>query len=215
MGNSRGHRGGGRCLGERPHPWIRDDASSATTIGSSSHSASCALATESAAGSGTSGSSVTSQLGHPVWPTARGDRTGLRPRPRCRWWSSCWPCGDRIQIGAPGGIRWKCACVCVTHTLAGEFVGLNEVGDRALGRLLRAGLAWQNGRAQAQNRGPPRPLDPEKIVTHVAGLTVTYLSDRSVQARPVSGDSQLIPSAMQTSRRPSILLSRWGRLARG
>jgi len=32
-------------------------------------------------------------------------------------------------VSANGGIRWKCAWVCVTHTLAGEFVGLNEVGD--------------------------------------------------------------------------------------
>ena len=32
-------------------------------------------------------------------------------------------------VSANGGIRWKCEWVCVTHTLAGEFVGLNEVGD--------------------------------------------------------------------------------------
>jgi transposase InsO family protein len=32
-------------------------------------------------------------------------------------------------VSANGGIRWKCAWVCVTHTLAGEFVGLNEIGD--------------------------------------------------------------------------------------
>lgn len=32
-------------------------------------------------------------------------------------------------VSANGGIRWKCAWVCVTHTLAGEFVGLEEVGD--------------------------------------------------------------------------------------
>jgi hypothetical protein len=32
-------------------------------------------------------------------------------------------------VSANGGIRWKCAWVCVTHTLAGEYVGLNEVGD--------------------------------------------------------------------------------------
>lgn len=32
-------------------------------------------------------------------------------------------------VSANGGIRWKCNWVCVTHTLAGEFVGLDEVGD--------------------------------------------------------------------------------------
>lgn len=32
-------------------------------------------------------------------------------------------------VSANGGIRWKCAWVCVTHTLAGEYVGMNEVGD--------------------------------------------------------------------------------------
>lgn len=32
-------------------------------------------------------------------------------------------------VSANGGMRWKCAWVCVTHTLAGEYVGLNEVGD--------------------------------------------------------------------------------------
>lgn len=32
-------------------------------------------------------------------------------------------------VSANGGIRWKCAWVGVTHTLAGEFVGLEEVGD--------------------------------------------------------------------------------------
>jgi transposase InsO family protein len=32
-------------------------------------------------------------------------------------------------VSANGGIRWKCAWVCVTHTLAGEHVGLSEVGD--------------------------------------------------------------------------------------
>lgn len=32
-------------------------------------------------------------------------------------------------VSANGGIRWKCTWVSVTHTLAGEFVGLEEVGD--------------------------------------------------------------------------------------
>lgn len=32
-------------------------------------------------------------------------------------------------VSANGGIRWRCAWVCVTHTLAGEYVGLTEVGD--------------------------------------------------------------------------------------
>lgn len=32
-------------------------------------------------------------------------------------------------VSANGGMRWKCAWVCVTHTLTGEYVGLNEVGD--------------------------------------------------------------------------------------
>ena len=32
-------------------------------------------------------------------------------------------------VSANGGIRWKCAWVCVTHTLAGEHVALSEVGD--------------------------------------------------------------------------------------
>ena len=32
-------------------------------------------------------------------------------------------------VSANGAIRWKCAWVCVTHTLAGEFVGFEEVGD--------------------------------------------------------------------------------------
>jgi len=32
-------------------------------------------------------------------------------------------------VSANGGIRWKCGWVGVTHTLAGEFIGLNEVGD--------------------------------------------------------------------------------------
>src|SRR5262245_1924896 len=32
-------------------------------------------------------------------------------------------------VSANGGMRWKCAWVCVTHTLAGQYVGLNEIGD--------------------------------------------------------------------------------------
>ena len=32
-------------------------------------------------------------------------------------------------VSGKGGIRWNCHWVCVTHTLAGEYVGLEEVGD--------------------------------------------------------------------------------------
>lgn len=32
-------------------------------------------------------------------------------------------------VSRNSGIRWKKQCVCVTHTLAGEYVGLEEVGD--------------------------------------------------------------------------------------
>jgi putative transposase len=32
-------------------------------------------------------------------------------------------------VSGNGGIRWNCHWVCVTHTLAGEYVGLEEVGD--------------------------------------------------------------------------------------
>jgi len=32
-------------------------------------------------------------------------------------------------VSRNSGIRWNKHCVCVTHTLAGEYVGLEEVGD--------------------------------------------------------------------------------------
>src|SRR5262249_35167034 len=32
-------------------------------------------------------------------------------------------------VSANGAMRWNCARVLVTHTLSGEFVGLEEVGD--------------------------------------------------------------------------------------
>jgi hypothetical protein len=32
-------------------------------------------------------------------------------------------------VSRNSGIRWKKHWVCVTHTLAGEYVGLEEVGD--------------------------------------------------------------------------------------
>jgi hypothetical protein len=32
-------------------------------------------------------------------------------------------------VSRNSGIRWKKRWVCVTHTLAGEYVGLEEVGD--------------------------------------------------------------------------------------
>src|SRR6185436_3362377 len=36
---------------------------------------------------------------------------------------------EERYVSANGGIRWNCRWVCVTHTLAGEYVGLEEVGD--------------------------------------------------------------------------------------
>ena len=33
------------------------------------------------------------------------------------------------RVSRNSGIRWKKQWVCVTHTLAGEYVGLEEVGD--------------------------------------------------------------------------------------
>jgi putative transposase len=32
-------------------------------------------------------------------------------------------------VSGNGGIRWRCRWVCVTHTLAAEYVGFEEVGD--------------------------------------------------------------------------------------
>jgi hypothetical protein len=80
-------------------------------------------------------------------------------------------------VSANGGIRWKCAWVCVTHTLAGEFVGLNEIGDGLwdvyfgpvqLGRMDERKLRIEDHRGT---------VDPEKSVTHVSGLTC-YLCPR-------------------------------------
>ena len=34
------------------------------------------------------------------------------------------------RVSRNSGIRWTHQWVCVTHTLAGEYVGLQEVGDR-------------------------------------------------------------------------------------
>jgi hypothetical protein len=32
-------------------------------------------------------------------------------------------------VSENGGMRWRCARVGVTHTLAGQYVGVEEVGD--------------------------------------------------------------------------------------
>ena len=36
---------------------------------------------------------------------------------------------ERRLVSRNSGIRWNKRWVCVTHTLAGEYVGLEEVGD--------------------------------------------------------------------------------------
>ena len=72
-------------------------------------------------------------------------------------------------VSANGGIRWKCAWVGVTHTLAGEFVGLEEVGDGLwdvyfgpvlLGRMDERMLRIEDHRGRWIRRNVP-PMSPD------------------------------------------------------
>ena len=56
------------------------------------------------------------------WPSARALPTQLAPLE--------YPGHYEVRlVSRNSGIRWKKRWVCVTHTLAGEYVGLEEVGD--------------------------------------------------------------------------------------
>lgn len=78
-------------------------------------------------------------------------------------------------VSRNSGIRWKRHWVCVTHTLAGEFVGLEEVGDGVwdvyfgplkLGRMDERILRIEDhqGRTVRKRTGPPSP-DPGRMRT--------------------------------------------------
>ena len=71
-------------------------------------------------------------------------------------------------VSRNSGIRWKKRWVCVTHTLAGEYVGLEEVGDELwdvyfgplkLGRMDERILRIEDpqGRTVRKRTGPPSP----------------------------------------------------------
>jgi hypothetical protein len=79
-------------------------------------------------------------------------------------------------VSRNSGIRWKKLWVCVTHTLAGEYVGLEEVGDGlwdvyfgplTLGR-------WDERRQQIEDhqgrfvRKTLSPMSPDRSVTYLA-----------------------------------------------
>ena len=67
-------------------------------------------------------------------------------------------------VSRNSGIRWKKRWVCVTHTLAGEYVGLEEVGDGLwdvyfgplkLGRMNERILRIEDHKGRTVRRPPP------------------------------------------------------------
>jgi hypothetical protein len=79
-------------------------------------------------------------------------------------------------VSRNSGVRRKKRWVCVMHTLVGEYVGLEEVGDGlwdvALGRS-----SWDVWTSGASSRGSQRSVRPEDTDSHVAGL-ICYLPCR-------------------------------------
>ena len=59
------------------------------------------------------------------------------------------------RVSRNSGIRWKKHWVCVTHTLAGEYVGLEEVDD-GLGCILRPAETRPDGRTPPADRRSQR-----------------------------------------------------------
>ena len=68
-------------------------------------------------------------------------------------------------VSRNSGIRWKKHWVCVTHTLAGEYVGLEEVDDGLwdvyfgpvkLGRMNERILRIEDQKGRTVRRGPSR-----------------------------------------------------------
>ena len=66
-------------------------------------------------------------------------------------------------VSRNSGIRWKKHWVCVTHTLAGEYVGLEEVDDglwdvyfgpAKLGRMNERILRIEDHKGRTVRRGP-------------------------------------------------------------
>lgn len=83
---------------------------------------------------------------------------------------------EKRYVSENGGIRWKCAWVNVTTTLARQYVGLEEVGDRLwdvyfcrmrLGRLDERRMRIED-RYGRWTRWEALPMSPDKSVTHVS-----------------------------------------------
>lgn len=83
---------------------------------------------------------------------------------------------ERRYVSENGGIRWKCAWVNVTTTLAHEWVGLEEVGDGLwdvyfsrlrLGRLDERRMQIEDPYGRWSRWEALSPMSPDRSVTHV------------------------------------------------
>jgi hypothetical protein len=82
-------------------------------------------------------------------------------------------------VSRNSGIRWKTHWVCVTHTLAGEYIGLEEVGDGLwdvyfgsckLGRMNERRLKIEDHKGRWV-RKEVSPMFPVNSVTYLPGCT--------------------------------------------
>ena len=103
-------------------------------------------------------------------------------------------------VSRNSGIRWKKHWVCVTHTLAGEYVGLEEVDDGLwdvyfgpvkLGRMNERILRIEDHKGRIVRRGPAQTaaLTRRGNTHHVLPMSLTDLSLMSPAAQlgPAAG----------------------------
>src|SRR5216110_2269645 len=86
-------------------------------------------------------------------------------------------------VSRNSGIRWKKHWVCVTHTLGGEYVGLEEVDDGLwdvyfgplkLGRMNERILRIEDHKGRTVRRRAPTAGDPADAVREDADCRVPH-----------------------------------------